>query len=238
VGWPAVNRSWGRKHSTLRVVPDFSVAALVFRHFRVTAPSRGILVIGTCVALQLLAFAPKISGHQEGPSERATTVQLTPAKLRQIVVLSKAWSYHPSDDPDWADPAFDDSAWPLVKPDLEDRDAIPGGWPGIGWFRRRVMLDPAAASTTVGVQTLQAGAFELYVDGELAVTFGTVSPDPETELAVTPQELVPISLRPGETHLLAVRYLCLIRFKGESFEAGRPASPAAIHSVVCTQRRA
>jgi serine phosphatase RsbU (regulator of sigma subunit) len=131
---------------------------------------------------------------------------LTPQRLERILALSREWSYHPGDDPAWADPAFDDSSWPLVRPDLIEAEAISGGWPGIGWFRRRVVLDPAVSSPTVGVWMQQAGASELYVDGRLVMRFGTVSADPAAERGVAPQVMDAVALEPGVVHVLAVRY--------------------------------
>jgi serine phosphatase RsbU (regulator of sigma subunit) len=138
--------------------------------------------------------------------DRSDTVVLTPQRLDRILALSREWSYHPGDDPAWADPAFDDSSWPLVRPALTEAEAIPGGWPGIGWFRRRVVLDPAVSSPSVGVWMEQIGASELYIDGRLAVRFGTVSADPATERAVIPRVMDAVALEPGAVHLLAVRY--------------------------------
>ncbi len=94
-----------------------------------------------------------------------------------------------------------------MQPDLRDLDAVPGGWSGIGWFRYRVMLDPAVQPSTIGVLTKQTGACELYVDCQLAVRFGTVSADPESERAVAPQRLGAVTLR----HLtFNVQMTCLL----------------------------
>ncbi len=163
------------------------------------------LALVSLLALGLLAPAAAASNEVQVDA-RSDTVVLTPQRLEGILALAREWSYHPGDDPAWADPALDDSSWPLVRPSLTDPEAIPGGWPGIGWFRRRVALDPAVSSPTVGVWIDQTGASELYVDGRLAVRFGTPSADPATERGFAPRVMDAIALEPGEVHLLAVRY--------------------------------
>jgi len=165
--------------------------------------SAGLAAITIVVVTVVLSIggSPRASG-----ADRPDVVAFTQQKLERILCLSKAWRYHPGDDPAWADPAFDDSSWALVEPSLRDLDAVPNGWPGIGWFRRRVMLDPSVEDATIGVWAVQVGASELYIDGELAVRFGTVSADPETERAVSPQTFESVVLRPGEVHVFAVRF--------------------------------
>ena len=82
------------------------------------------------------------AGSRRGAADadRAEVVTLTPDRLPCIVVLSRPWSYRAGDDPSWAEPDLDDASWPLVRPDLREVPAVAGGWTGIGWFRRRVML--------------------------------------------------------------------------------------------------
>jgi len=169
-------------------------------------------------ALLVLVFL-FVAGFQAAGATRDHTepVVLTQNRLEGIFPLGGDWKYHPGDDPRWADPAFDDSSWPEVSSDLSDPDRVPGGWPGIGWFRRSVLLDPDAETKTIGVWTEQVGALDLYVDGELAVSFGTVSADPKTERAVMPQVLDTVTLTPGKTHVFAVRFS---NARGNYFSSG------------------
>jgi serine phosphatase RsbU (regulator of sigma subunit) len=172
-----------------------------------SAPSGKREAVWVVVTIVAVVFALSIGVPREAAGEdREEVVVLTPERLDHILGLSREWSYHPGDDPAWANPDFDDSSWALVTTGLRDLDEVPGGWPGIGWFRRRVMLDPAVKNTSIGVWAVQVGASELYVDGELAIRFGTPSADPEKERAVSPQTLGPVALKPGEVHLFAMRF--------------------------------
>jgi len=117
---------------------------------------RAAPVVAFATLLVLVAGAPSL----EADEDRADPVVITQGNLDRILALERAWNYHPGDDPAWADPAFDDSSWALVRPDLVRVEGAPGGWPGIGWFRRRVVLDPEVENPAIGVWTEQAGALD------------------------------------------------------------------------------
>ena len=51
--------------------------------------------------------------------------------LFQPAPLSGMWKHHTGDDPRWADPAFDDSAWPSVR--MPEATAQPSL--GFSWYR-------------------------------------------------------------------------------------------------------
>ncbi len=121
--------------------------------------------------------------------------------------LVNGWRYHPGDDPEWADPAFDDSSWPVASSRLRvGDDPPPGGWSGIGWFRRRLQLADGMPPTALAIRIEQLGASEIYLDGHLVNSVGTVSSDPKHERPVYPNDFAGIALEPGRTHVLAVRF--------------------------------
>ena len=53
--------------------------------------------------------------------------------LFQPARLDGMWKHHTGDDPRWADPAFDDSAWPTVS--MPGRPTPPGTGSGCGCRR-------------------------------------------------------------------------------------------------------
>lgn len=159
----------------------------------------------------LLAAGPLVLGGagtcaQDRVSDRADSVVLTQVRLDGILILSKPWRYQPGDDPRWAEPGYDDSSWLLVRPSLAIAESVPGEWQGIGWFRRRLVLEPGMGPTTVGLHVYQAGASEVFLDGDCVARFGTVSATADEERATAPQELEAVTLHPGTVHVLAVRY--------------------------------
>ena len=56
--------------------------------------------------------------------------------LFQPAPFSGMWKHQAGDDPRWADPALDDSAWPSVPmPEAADQPTL-----GFSWYRFRVRL--------------------------------------------------------------------------------------------------
>jgi phosphoserine phosphatase RsbU/P len=121
--------------------------------------------------------------------------------------------YHFGDDPDgklgWANPDFDDSAWPQAKN---------GKWPlplpapdSFEWSRVRVTV-PADASGRLAIKVSDPYhaliSFEIFVNGRPAVQRGTFRPNPEPVLVIWPGSVfdLPAGLaRPGETVVVAYR---------------------------------
>jgi hypothetical protein len=64
-------------------------------------------------------------------------VALTADQLQngKVVELDKLnWKYQPGDDPQFADPQFDDSAWATLASSAKPEDSnVNGSWRGIGW---------------------------------------------------------------------------------------------------------
>ncbi|HEX6863691.1 MAG TPA: SpoIIE family protein phosphatase, partial [Thermoanaerobaculia bacterium] len=81
------------------------------------------------------------------------------------LILEYAWRFHPGDDPRWADPAFDDSEWELVEPLLPPRGRPRDGWPGTGWFRRHVRVEPALRGKPLTIRIATPGATTVFIDG-------------------------------------------------------------------------
>jgi len=154
------------------------------------------------VALVLFLGQPVTAQVSEGWTEVVVIEETCP---ECSIVLARDWRYHPGDDVSWADPDFDDSDWALALPSLRNAETIPGGWPGIGWFRRKIRTSEEFGDA-LGIHMAQAGASEVYLDGRRVAVFGTVSMDPEEEKPSLPQYVSTLTLEPGVDHVLAVRY--------------------------------
>jgi hypothetical protein len=112
--------------------------------------------------------------------------------------------YHFGDDPDgklgWANPNFDDSAWPHSKN---------GRWPlplpapdSFEWTRIRVTV-PADASDRLAIKVSDPYhaliSLEIFVNGRPAVQRGTFPPNPEPVLVLWPGSVfdLPAGRLPG-----------------------------------------
>ncbi|AEI46726.1 ATP-binding protein [Runella slithyformis] len=102
----------------------------------------------------------------------------------QGVVLDKNWKWQAGDNPQWADPEFDDSEWKEVNP-TQDVNTIPQlTQKSIGWFRATLELSPVVAQKLTTLLISQSVASEIYINGLLARKIGTVSTNPDDIRAV------------------------------------------------------
>lgn len=97
--------------------------------------------------------------------------------------LAGAWLFHAGDVPDWASPGYDDSDWHVVR--------VPGTWERQGqpsaavvWYRRRLILPPAARPGAAGFEDVSVGvtlgkidsAYEVFAGGEKLGGVGGLPP--------------------------------------------------------------
>jgi signal transduction histidine kinase len=121
----------------------------------------------------------------------------------------EGWKYSPGDNPEWANPDFDDSDWFSIVPSGLRPSAMPDSlWNGYGWFRFAFTADSTIYENAWHFYFFAWGGAEVYVDGALFQTFGTFSANPELEIPFAPYNRMrpAISLTPKERHLIAVRF--------------------------------
>ena len=104
------------------------------------------LVVGLVVLIGHSAFAQS-SGI---PVREAATGAAHPAAFslisdrEAVVSLDGLWRFHPGDDPRWASPTFDDSAWPLLRSDQPWATQGYANMSGFAWYRFTVQLPSPA----------------------------------------------------------------------------------------------
>lgn len=150
-------------------------------------------------------FLPSFLDAQSG---EVLTITADDFKDNKFVQLgSRQWKYRAGDDANWAARDFDDAAWEIVegtstiKPEFLTRPE----WNGRAWFRLRVQVDESLADKSVALITVQRGASEVYLDGQLLAKFGEITDKNVTDY--NPNRL-PIPFRFGAAgeHLVAVRF--------------------------------
>src|SRR5262245_13238760 len=105
-----------------------------------------MLALATAVAAAPVAVTPGALGAEPG------------------VAFDREWRYRPGDDPSWAAPDLDDSSWEALETAQLSRYRKPAsGWPGIGWFRVRLDVDPALVDRPVALVLTHNGASEIYL---------------------------------------------------------------------------
>ena len=123
------------------------------------------------------------------------------------VTLNKGWKFRAGDDPQWAKPGYDDATWQTVDPTLDLHKVPIVKKAGIGWFKLKINVDSSLFNERIAMVFASQGASEIYLDGELAYRFGTVSSDYKVEQTMI-VAFRPLSLKLGNKPIqeLAVRY--------------------------------
>jgi hypothetical protein len=113
--------------------------------------------------------------------------------------------FHFGDDPRWANPSFGDSAWPLVRPDVQTLPDLHSD--GYSWFRYRLALPVTGEPLALRLAEAPA-VFEVYIDGSRLGSRGTFPPSMTIRPAGAYNLSFPFTAGPaqeGKTALVAVR---------------------------------
>lgn len=122
--------------------------------------------------------------------------------------FSAPWKYHPGDNPEWANPTYDDTDWEPVSTLLSQKELPESGWEGIGWFRLHLTVqDEKLKNLPLALYVAyQAGASEIYLDGELLYSIGKVGTRKEEEEHYWERNPQVITFSGKTDHVIAVRY--------------------------------
>ena len=123
------------------------------------------------------------------------------------LLLQKGWRYHAGDNPAWARPDFDDSAWDTLNPTRPRRELPRAAQTGISWLRLRFRLGDSLRWHDLLVNSKEIGATEVYLNGRLVQRHGALAADParvQPGGRFLPPGAVPAA-GPAE-QVLAVRY--------------------------------
>lgn len=161
-----------------------------------------------------------------------------------VIALRGPWKFQIGDDPRWAAPDFDDSAWESIDltpaPGSRDgdvglRDYVPGwaarghpGYTGFAWYRMTIRVTDTGDSTLylIGPAAVD-NAYQLFFNGHLVGGIGDFARNPPSIVSVQPRQfaLPRAWWTPGEGKLSAVIAFRVAVIKG----AASPADGGGIH---------
>jgi len=127
-------------------------------------------------------------------------------KLSKQDTLLSGWKFHAGDDPQWANPAFDDSKWQPTDPgqDITHFEQLKNS--GIGWIRLHIIADSSLTKQQIGAWVYQFTASEIYLDGRLIEKYGSISANKAKTIANSPvAQIFNLKLQPGADEVIAVR---------------------------------
>ncbi|MEI9978642.1 MAG: SpoIIE family protein phosphatase [Edaphobacter sp.] len=172
---------------------------------------RRVSLLLLLLLLPLLAYADPAVEKPE--SVNAPADQLIQIRLGESTTeLTGPWKFHTGDNPDWAQPGFDDSGW-------EDMDLTPGksglalgwtarghaGYSGFAWYRLQVDVEGAKHSLALKMPDNFDDAYQLFVNGQQLGEFGKFTDHHVTAYAAIPTAFrLPKNIRDGKV-TIAIR---------------------------------
>jgi signal transduction histidine kinase len=124
------------------------------------------------------------------------------------LLLDRGWKYMPGDQPEWADPGWDDSNWESIDPTLDIHD-IPALWQHeIVWLRLHFSLDSLLLNEPLALFIEQTGATEIYLNGTLIGKYGQFRSLHSSVRAASPpdREFIHLPADTSQHQVLAVRF--------------------------------
>jgi sigma-B regulation protein RsbU (phosphoserine phosphatase) len=99
------------------------------------------------------------------------------AGRQPVASLDGLWRFNTGDDPQWSNPNFDDSKWPLLRSD--ESWAVQGyrGYSGSAWYRFRVTVPASTDDLSIYLPEISTN-YEVYADGLRVGGIGKMPPDP------------------------------------------------------------
>jgi phosphoserine phosphatase RsbU/P len=92
-----------------------------------------------------------------------------------VISLDGLWRFHPGDEARWASPAFDDSAWPLLRSDEPWTDQGYNQLGGFAWYRFRVQAPSPAMPLALLLPSILTD-YEVFENGVKIGRFGQMPP--------------------------------------------------------------
>ncbi len=113
----------------------------------------------------------------------------------QMSELKGLWRFHTGDDPDgklgWANPAFDDSSWNLLRSDQPWSAQGYKGYGGFAWYRFQVNL-PANPPPLALCIPMFSTSYQVFAGGRLIGKLGGMPPNATVQGGTRSCDLIPI----------------------------------------------
>ncbi len=122
-----------------------------------------------------------------------------------VASLDGLWRFHTGDNPQWANPNFDDSQWPLLR---SDESWTKQGYPdygGYAWYRFTIHVSDSSKPLAVLLPVIYTG-YQVYANGLLIGSKGTTAPRRAPVFATHPKVFrLPTGHAGPETIQIALR---------------------------------
>jgi phosphoserine phosphatase RsbU/P len=132
--------------------------------------------LGSLLVLAL-CLAPAISAQAPAPAPNRPAVFSMEKDRLPLASLDGQWRFHPGDDPRWASPDFDDSAWPLISSTQGWSEQGYKNMSGLAWYRARIVIPEGGQPLALYIPQIST-SYQVFADGQLIGQFGGMPPHP------------------------------------------------------------
>jgi hypothetical protein len=131
------------------------------------------------LAASLFAQQKEASASQSA-AKAATPVLAVEGLGQGAIPLDGPWQFHTGDNPEWASPSFNDSAWESMQVSGPWGSQDHPGYTGYAWYRRHVQIHTSAGSQTKYALLMPPvdDAYEVFWNGKPIGQFGKFPPRP------------------------------------------------------------
>ena len=155
-----------------------------------------MLLRATTAALVLTLV---LSLHAQQPAPQPQSAQVIQGLGQGEARLNGFWQFHTGDDPRWASPTLDDSAWESISTSSPWGSQGHAGYTGFAWYRRhlQIHLAPDENSRYALLIPPVDDAYEVYWNGSLIGTYGRLPPRPNWHYSALPHMFAVPSIESG-----------------------------------------
>lgn len=116
------------------------------------------------------------------------------------------WKYMPDDNPEYANPNYDDSDWLQLTTREDFYKFMKKDFNGFGWFRLKIILPDSLKNEVFSINIVQAGGLSVYANGKFLESFGQPSINKDTEKVVYTDTSPFVANFQSDTVVLAIKY--------------------------------
>jgi two-component system NtrC family sensor kinase len=123
----------------------------------------------------------------------------------QGILLNKGWKFHSGDNPDYANPGYNDSNWQNIDPTMLIPYLPAAAQHGLGWLRLKLRILTGTHQNTF-IIVHQSTALEIYCNGHLITRRGTINSGNKSGRGYLNTDPIELPVTNGTEMVLAVRF--------------------------------
>jgi phosphoserine phosphatase RsbU/P len=148
------------------------------------------------------SLAGSIAAQPAPPQPAVFSFSANAGQQQPTISLNGSWRFHPGDDPSFANPSYNDSAWPLLHSGTSWTQQGYDSLTGFAWYRFQIIVPPGTAPQSLLLPAITSG-YQCFIDGKLVHTQGAVKDQGTPRYSMPAAIDIPSST--AQTHTVALR---------------------------------